>query len=435
MDRSVLTSALAHSFLSGDQSAEAAAARASKLLGRQWKWLNPLAARYIAAFDNGAPSHHAVAAFLASNPIFKRALARHSARIRVAQWIAEPQPMRPSPVAYAWNVPAIESPGALADWLNLDPGALDWFADLQNLTHQPNSPRLEHYHYRSVPKSSGGVRLIESPKRDLKTIQRRILAEILDRIPPHPAVHGFVHRRSIRTFAAPHIGQRVLLRIDLRDFFPSFRAARVQALFRTMGYPDAVAWLLTGLCTNATPRRFCPAELRELYSRPHLPQGAPASPALANLCSRRIDLRLCGLAESAGAVYTRYADDLAFSGDAIFERSVDRFARHAAATLHDEGFTVHHRKTRIMRQSVRQHLAGVIVNRRLNVPRRDYDLLKATLTNCARLGPDSQNLDRHPRFRDHLEGRIAFVEWTNPARGRRLRAIFDTIEWSPTSFN
>jgi hypothetical protein len=199
-----------------------------------------------------------------------------------------------------------------------------------------------------------------------------------------------------------------------------------------MGYPEPVADLLGGICTNAAPRDLFsgyPPGARASYSRPHLPQGAPASPALANLCSYRVDCRLSGLAESAGAIYTRYADDLAFSGGEEFERRVERFSTHVAAILLEEGFNLNHRKTRIMRQGVRQHLAGVVVNKRMNVKRTDFDLLKATLTNCARLGPDSQNRGDHPSFRAHLEGRVGFVESINPARGKRLRAILERIQW------
>jgi len=222
--------------------------------------------------------------------------------------------------------------------------------------------------------------------------------------------------------------------MDLRDFFPSFPAARIQTVFRTLGYPESVADLLGGICTNAAPRDVWkdinPEQLHEaqvLYSRPHLPQGAPTSPALANLCCYRADCRLSGIARSAGAEYTRYADDLAFSGSEAFERCVERFSTHAAAILHEEGFTVHHRKTRVMRQGVRQHLAGLVTNQRINVRRTDFDLIKATLTNCVRQGPESQNRDAHPHFRSHLEGRVGFVESINPARGKRLRAIFDQI--------
>ena len=102
-------------------------------------------------------------------------------------------------------------------------------------------------------------------------MQRRILAEILERIPVHPAVHGFRRGHSIKTFVAPHVGQPVVLRMDVRDFFPSFHGPRIQAFFRTAGYPERVADLLGGICTNAVPRGvwgnsyfdFSPEQLRE----------------------------------------------------------------------------------------------------------------------------------------------------------------------------
>jgi hypothetical protein len=116
-----------------------------------------------------------------------------------------------------------------------------------------------------------------------------------------------------------------------------------------------------------------------LYERPHLPQGAPTSPALANLTAYRLLCRLSGLAKSTGAVYTRYSDDLAFSGGETLNRSPSRFSIHAAAVSLEEGFAVNHRKTRIMRQSVRQQLAGVVVNREPNLRRADLELLEAIL--------------------------------------------------------
>lgn len=291
---------------------------------------------------------------------------------------------------------------------------------------------MHHYHYRVLSKPSGGVRLLESPKSNLKALQRRILSGILDRIPVHQTVHGFVRERSIATFAAPHAGKSALLRLDLEDFFPSFPAARIQALFRTLGYPESVSDCLCGICTNAVPRDVWnnrQAELRAWYARPHLPQGAPTSPALANLMAYRLDCRLFGLAKSAGAVYTRYADDLAFSGGEEFSRVAGRFSTLAAAIALEEGFTVNHRKTRIMRQGVRQHLAGIVVNRQLNLRRRDLELLEAILVNSVRSGPESQNRAKHPNFRAHLEGRIGFVEMINRVKGNHLRALFEAIEW------
>jgi RNA-directed DNA polymerase len=228
--------------------------------------------------------------------------------------------------------------------------------------------------------------------------------------------------------------------MDLSDFFPSITGARIQTVFRVAGYPESVADLLGGICTNAVPRYIWNAaardanqaqlqEARTLHTRPHLPQGAPTSPALANVCAYRLDCRLTGLAYSAGAEYTRYADDLAFSGGEEFERRVERFSTHVAAVLLEEGFSMNHRKTRIMRQGVRQRLVGLIANERMNVMRADFDRLKATLTNCARLGPRSQNHAAHPHFQAHLDGRIGWLESVNPAKGQRLRALFEQIVW------
>jgi hypothetical protein len=137
------------------------------------------------------------------------------------------------------------------------------------------------------------------------------------------------------------------------------------------------------------------------------------------------------LAKSSGARYTRYADDLAFSADQEFEKGkgAERFGLQVAAILLEEGFKLHHRKTRVMRQGVRQHLGGLVTNQRVNVVRSDFDRLKAMLTNCVRFGPDSQNREARPCFRSHLAGRVAFVEMINPSRGRRLRAIFEKIRW------
>jgi hypothetical protein len=378
--------------------------------------------------------------FIVSDPGFQRAWSKYSDDLHVARWINDPQPMQPVAAAAEWDVPPIESIGALADWFNVAPDALLWFADLKGHAYKTKVPRLGHYHYRVLTKKSGAIRLIEVPKPRLKELQRQILAHIIDKIPPHSSAHGFVKSRSVKTFLLPHVGQRAVLKMDLQNFFPSIPGARIQTIFRMLGYPESVADLLGGICTNAVPRHVWNAASSDadrphvqeaclLHTRPHLPQGAPTSPALANICAYRMDCRLTGLARSAGAEYTRYADDLAFSGGEAFERGVERFSAHVAAVLLEEGFSVNHRKTRIMRQGVRQRLAGLVANERINVMRTDFDQLKATLHNCVRLGAQSQNRTAHPRFRAHLDGRIGWVESVNPAKGQRLRMIFDKIDW------
>jgi RNA-directed DNA polymerase len=441
MPASAVISVLARSLLTGEQNIDSVHARGVRTLGRSWAWLRPLAHRYVEAFSGHTrPRHRDAVQFLLHDPGFKRARSKYRHEIFIAEWLAEPQRMQPTAKAQHWDLPVIESVGDLAAWLSLSPAELEWFADLKGLGDKLRNPKLQHYHYRILLKRSGGVRLIESPKSRLKDLQRRILSGILNRIPAHQAVHGFVKQRSIVTFAAPHVGKDVLLRLDLQDFFPTFPAARVQALFRTLGYPELVADLLGGLCTNSVHRDVWsvrPAEMdamqwheaRVLYARPHLPQGAPTSPAVANLTAYRLDCRLFGLAKSASADYTRYADDLAFSGHDTFRRAVERFSAHAAAIALEEGFSVNFRKTRIMRQGVRQHLAGIVVNQHASLPRSDLKLLEATLTNCVRFGPESQNRAALSDFRAHLEGRIGFVEMVSSLKGRRLRRLFEAIKW------
>jgi RNA-directed DNA polymerase len=434
-----IAKALAAAFLAGRFDESGLAERGARLLGRSWRWLRPLARRIVPAFADGPrPRLTTLTRVLRDDPGFQRACERHE--LRVVDWLESRAVMCPVPPARDWQVPPICSSGELAEWLGLSLGELDWFADVKNWEANRGRGRLRHYHYRPLTKRFGQVRLVEAPKTRLKALQRRILSEIVDRIVPHEAVHGFRIGRSITTFAGPHAGRGVVIRLDLQDFFPSIRVARIQALFRAVGYPETVADLLAGMCTNCVPWEVWrgielpPADMQArgvcwLYGQPHLPQGAPTSPALANLVAYRMDCRLAALAEAAGGCYTRYADDLAFSGDEAFERSAQRFALHACAVAMEQGFRVHHRKTRIMRASVRQRLAGMVVNQRLNVPRTDYDRLKATLTNCVRQGPASQNREDHKDFRANLEGRVSFVCMVHPQRGRRLRELFQQIVW------
>jgi RNA-directed DNA polymerase len=435
----IIARALAAAFLAGALDIDGCVDRGARLLGRRWRWLRPLARRVSDAFNNRTrPRQIELVGFLHSDKGFLRATERYE--LRLVDRLIGPPRMSPVAAAASWGVPEIRTSGELAEWLAITRNDLEWFADLRALEYKQNKGRLRHYHYRTMSKRFGQIRLIESPKKRLKDIQRRILIGILNRIPPHPSVHGFRRGRSVKTFAAPHAGKRVVVRIDLQDFFPSISAARVQALFRAVGYPEQVADLLAGLCTNTAPEdvwdrvaiESTPLQMRRarrLYPKPHLPQGAPTSPALANLAAYRMDCRLSSLANSAGAVYTRYADDLAFSGDRDFKRVVRRFHLHVCAIAMEEGFAVHHRKTRIMHGGVRQRLAGVVVNEHVNVVRTDYDRLKATLTNCIRHGAESQNRAKCEDFRAHLLGRIAFVDMLNPNRGSRLRTLFDQIKW------
>jgi RNA-directed DNA polymerase len=441
MQTRALARPLAHAFLIGDPDLAAILEHGETILGRRWPWLLATAKRYLRIFSGPTrPRHREVVAFLVADRSFRFACTKFGDQLTVRNRLVGPESMQSRGVFAALPLPPLDTVAALARWLRLDVTELEWFADLKGLSARSPQPALRHYKSIVLGKPAGDIRLIEAPKVRLKHLQRQILTDILDLIPPHPAAHGFLKRRSILTYVEPHIGRAAVLRMDLRSFFPSIPRSRVQAIFRTFGYPEHVAALLGALCTTSTPSHIwrscgidCNSEqlqtVRNLYHRTHLPQGAPTSPAIANLCCWRLDSRLSGLARAAGAVYTRYADDLAFSGDEAFLKHAAGFATRVAAIAIEEGFLVHYRKTRLMRPGVRQHLAGLVVNQRCNLPRKDFDQLKAILTNCIRTGPDVQNRARHPDFRAHLAGRIAFVESIHPERASRLRVLLHRIEW------
>lgn len=442
----LIASNLAVAFLSGMWSPEELLQRGALACSRQERWLRPLIRRLFACFSGSSqPTRAALVSFIDADAGFTRAWARHQAAVRFTSrevfWGGTIAAMWPAAGAPAtWPVPPLTTMNALANWLALQPSELAWFADCHG--HTANTPPgpLRHYTYRWLPKASGKWRLLEMPKARLKALQRRLLHDLLEHIPPHEAAHGYRRGRSIATFAAPHCGRQMVLRFDLRQFFASVPGSRIHSLFTTAGYPSEVARLLTGLCTTSVPadvwQTLPPGasvpswQEQRRYRSPHLPQGAPTSPALANLCAHRLDCRLLGLAQSLGATYTRYADDLAFSGDEQLERAARRFQVHVCRIALEEGFEVHTRKSRFMRQGVRQQLVGVVVNVHPNIRRAEYDDLKAILFNCARHGPASQNRDGHPDFRAYLLGRIAHMTTLNPARGQRLRTLFERIEWN-----
>ena len=158
--------------------------RGAQLLGRRWRWLRPLARRVSGKFQNAArPRQIELARFLRSDQGFLRAAEKYD--LKLVDRLAGPPTMRPVAATASWDVPEIRSPGELADWLGISVNHLDWFADLKALEYKRNEGRLRHYHYRTVSKRFGRVRLIEAPKKRLKEIQGRILTAILDCIPPH----------------------------------------------------------------------------------------------------------------------------------------------------------------------------------------------------------------------------------------------------------
>jgi hypothetical protein len=437
--RTALADALAAAFLAGVWEEPDLVRRGALVLGggRRARWLQKVAAAVLELYPR--PPLDAERALAAAVAVLLETHLPVRARPRVRRRVFYAPAMGFMP----WPVPAIATIGELADRLELDPGHLAWLADARGLERTAAAARLRNYRYRWIERPGRPARVIEQPKSRLKEVQRWVLHEVLDAIPPHEAAHGFRRGRSVRSHAARHTGRHAVARFDLEDFFASIEARRVYGLLRCAGYPEGVAHTLTALCTNvvpveewaAVPRPAAPSligahhRLGRRLAVPHLPQGAPTSPALASLCAFGLDRRLTGLATRFGATYTRYADDLAFSGDRVL---VGGFASLRAAVgriAAEEGFAVAEAKTTLVTRAGSQKLCGVVVNRRPNVPRAEYDRLKAILHDAARAGPAAANRARVPDFRAHLLGRIAWVAAIHPERGARLRARFDAIAW------
>lgn len=351
---------------------------------------------------------------------------------RVRHWLLRPaQTAQPAIGLPAVDRPDLPTEDAWAAWLGIEPQRLRWLTHPSQLWREdhdrPHRRIAPHYRHVLLPKRSGGLRLLEVPRPDLRKAQRRLLDGWLAQIPAQEAAHGFVRGRNVHSFAQLHAGQDCVLRFDLQDFFPSVGAARIRAFWRAWGYPEPVAQMLTRLCTTTTPamvrERLQEASpmnamaLKRLAS-PHLPQGAPTSPALANLCAFGLDLRLDGLARRFGARYARYADDLVFSGPQSLYREARALQAWVQAIAVDEGFALNAAKQRQMRAHQQQRITGLVINKRPNLPREDYDRLRATLHRASLSGPVD------PATRARLQGQVAWAcQSLAPSRVAKLQTL------------
>jgi hypothetical protein len=411
-------------------------ARLAAALGRRRppRWIDALVEQVLDAYrDPPVDRPRELSAYLQTRPAWGLAWQQRRPP-RIVHWEPTPTAALPS----RWAVARIDDLSALARLLDLDSGELAWFADVRSLERGSGEP-LRHYRWRTLPKRDG-VRLVAAPKPRLKEIQRRLLRHIVQPIAVHESAHGCVPGRSVRTAVTPHAGSTVVIRFDLEAFFASIPAGRVWGLFRTAGLPEAVAHTLTGLVTTTVPHavwRAVPVSrdidvhrrLGQRLATAHLPQGAPTSPAVANLIAFSLDRRLAGLATAFGAQYTRYVDDLTFSGGPSLRAARSRFAELVGQIVREEGFRCNERKTVVLGSSGRQQVLGAVVNDHPTLPRRERDNLRALLHNCAVHGWRTQARDVE-NFRDHLLGQISWANSLDPDFGARLRHAFDAIDWS-----
>lgn len=254
--------------------------------------------------------------------------------------------------------------------------------------------------YRSfvIPKKSGGERTISEPLPNLKIIQAWILDEIISKGRVSGYAKAYVKGRSIKDNAFFHINQKVVLTIDIEDFFGSLKYKPVLALFQGMGYSKSVSTLLANLCTLDGS----------------LPQGAPTSPTISNLLMRGFDKRLAGFCKKHNIKFTRYADDMTFSGD--FEPGM--VVKFVGSLLSLYNLKINHEKIRARRQNQRQQVTGVVVNKKMQVPKNKRRELRQAIYYIRKFGLHS-HLERmeHQRanYLRHLLGVANHILFINPS--------------------
>ncbi|MES9825153.1 MAG: retron St85 family RNA-directed DNA polymerase [Candidatus Thiodiazotropha endolucinida] len=270
----------------------------------------------------------------------------------------------------------------------------------RNKTYLASAVNSTNNHYRefTIPKRSGGQRTISAPYPALLLCQKWINSHILMHLDISSHAHGFVKGRSIITNAKSHIGSRIILKMDLEDFFPSITFPRVMKVFLECGYTPKVSYYLSRLCTLDGA----------------LPQGAPTSPTLSNIIAKYMDIRLSQYAKSANLVYTRYADDLVFSGPDLRAN----FIQNVIKIISESGFIVNDSKTQLIKEGRRKIVTGIhLCDQGLKLPRKARREITKELHFIFKYGYYSHITNRRirdPFYSLRLQGRLAFWRQIEP---------------------
>jgi hypothetical protein len=317
----------------------------------------------------------------------------------------------------ALGLPVFHTAAELAAAMKLPLGQLRFLAFSREVS------TTTHYRRFTIPKRTGGERLISAPRPKLKAAQHWILEHLLEKLQLADPAHGFRAGRSTVSNAVPHVGAAIVINIDLRDFFPTVTYRRVKGLFARLGYSEEVATVLALLCSEP---EIAETELDGVVyyvqrGARRLPQGAPTSPAITNALCRRLDRRVAGWAAKRGLVYTRYADDLTVSTK---DRAapVGKLLAFLRKVVAEEGFHVHPEKVRVVRAGRRQEVTGVVVNQRPGVPRDELRRFRALLFQIEKDGPTGKKWGHGSDVLAAALGFASYVKMVDPAKGEALRA-------------
>lgn len=254
------------------------------------------------------------------------------------------------------------------------------------------------YRTFEIPKRKGGSRKITAPYPSLLQAQNWIYKNILIDREISEFSHGFTRRRSIITNTIPHTGKKHLLKIDLKDFFPSISKNFVVKVFLDIGYAHNVAFYLASLCCHNN----------------NLAQGASTSPALSNIVCRSLDNRLSALANSYNLCYSRYADDIVFSGDYI----TFHFFEAVTEIINDYGFNINTEKSRLYQAKGKRIVTGISVEHEtIRIPREYKREVKKQVFFIRKYGffsHASKTKIKNPFYLESLYGKLLFWTYVEP---------------------
>ena len=315
------------------------------------------------------------------------------------------------------GLPVFQSVEELATLLGVN------ISQLRFLAFNRKVSKVSHYKRFFMPKKSGGKRLISAPMPLMKKVQYGVLNELLYKLEVQDTAYGFVPNRSIVGNAEKHVGQSVVMNMDLKNFFPTITYKRVKGLFKALGYAEKYATILALLCTEPETDEVKMDGERYFVAtgERHLPQGAPTSPVITNLICRTLDKRMLGAAEKLGFTFTRYADDCTFSCAEAAKENVGKMLWIAKKIIVEEGFIMHPDKLRIMHKGRHQEVTGIVVNEKLNVNRRDLKNFRALLFQIERDGFEGKSWNNSPNLRDCIQGYANFVKMVHPEKGKVLK--------------
>ena len=260
-----------------------------------------------------------------------------------------------------------------------------------------------YYITYKIAKRNGKTRRIDAPQAPLKDIQRAVVDHILYNFRAHPIAHGFVHGKSPRTNAESHVGKKYIVTMDIQNFFNTITHENVKRTL-TWLFPQQQVFSYTADDIDLLANVMCYQNV--------LPQGAPTSPVMSNLICLGLDKKLADLAKSNNATITRYADDIAISGD---DPNVVKLRTAIYSHIYAYGLKPNKRKTKIRKYYQRQQITGVVVNTKTSIKKESWRNLRAQLHNALR----SQQAIAQADFQ-RLRGQIEWIKSLNPTRGQQL---------------